>query len=65
MKLLILFVAILISTASAESSSFIVGGSDATIEEFPYMAAVYNLGIPFLGCGGTILNARNVLTVRT
>lgn len=40
--------------------SAIVGGSDATIAEFPFMAGVFNLGIPY--CGGSIINERSVLT---
>lgn len=48
-------------SSSDESSSFVVGGRDATIEEFPYMAGVLNFGQP--SCGGSIVNSRSVLTV--
>jgi secreted trypsin-like serine protease len=44
-----------------EGSKFIVGGSDATIEEYPYMAGILNFG--WSSCGGTIINQRSILTV--
>lgn len=40
--------------------SAIIGGSDATVEEFPYMAGIFNLGL--YTCGGAIINERSVLT---
>lgn len=49
-----------IASSKADSSSFIIGGSDAAIEDYPYMAGVMNFG--FTSCGGSIISARNVLT---
>jgi secreted trypsin-like serine protease len=46
-----------------EDSSFIVGGEDASIADFPYMASVLNFGLP--SCGGSIITARSVLTVNS
>lgn len=43
-----------------ERSGRIVGGRDATIEEFPYMASVLWFGQHV--CGGAILNVNTVLT---
>lgn len=54
---------LLIAAATAMMTgpeSAIVGGSDATVEEYPYMAGVFNLGLPT--CGGAIINTRSVLT---
>lgn len=49
--------------ASTEDvSSFIVGGVDATVAEHPYMAGIFNFGLH--SCGGSILSASNVLTVK-
>lgn len=48
--------------ACEETSNFIVGGSNATVEEFPYMAAIMNFGWPT--CGGAIVNSRSILTVK-
>lgn len=64
MKLILLVLPLAFSFTSASShedgSSFIIGGSDATIEDYPYMAGVMNLGRT--SCGGSIINSRSVLT---
>jgi hypothetical protein len=65
MKLTLVVVSLLfayVSCLNDEGSSFIVGGSDATIEDYPYMAGINNLGLA--SCGGSIINSRSVLTVR-
>jgi secreted trypsin-like serine protease len=59
---LVIFVVSFSFASTEESSSFIVGGEDATVEEYPYMAGILNFGLS--GCGGTIINQRSVLTVR-
>jgi hypothetical protein len=58
------FVAFCVINASAEEiiSPFVVNGVDASIEDHPYMAKVWNLNWP--ACGGSILTQRSVLTVR-
>lgn len=64
MKLTLLIFAVFfiaLTSSSEEISSAIIGGSDATIEEFPYMAGIFNLGL--FNCGGAIISARSVLTV--
>lgn len=48
------------SVNGAESSQFIVGGEDATVEDHPYMAGVFVLGFPL--CTGAIISSRSVLT---
>lgn len=65
MKLILLALCgILVNSAFAEeNSNFIVGGSDATIEEYPYMAGILNFG--WSSCGGTIITPRSILTVST
>jgi secreted trypsin-like serine protease len=45
-----------------DSSKFIVNGSDATVQEYPYMAGVLNFGLST--CGGSIISQRSVLTVK-
>lgn len=61
LRLSVLFFAIAaVTSASEDTSSFIVGGTDATIEDYPYMAGVFNFGLP--SCGGTIISSRTVLT---
>lgn len=63
MKFLVILCAFVAFAASAdEGSNYIVGGEDASIEEYPYMAGVVNLG--FSSCGGSIITSRSVLTVR-
>lgn len=64
MKLIFLVICVFFNTFTTanESSNFIVGGSDATIREFPYMAGVLNFGLA--SCGGSIINPRSVLTVK-
>lgn len=65
MKLIFsIFCALSIASVSAEESSkFIVGGSDADIKDFPYMAGIFNYEI-FPTCGGSIVGPRSVLTVK-
>lgn len=65
MKLVLLVIVILVAFASSyeDTAGLIIGGSDATIEEFPYMAGVNNMGL--FNCGGSIISARSVLTVST
>ena len=43
-----------------ERSGRIVGGRDATIEEFPYIVGLYYRNAH--GCGGAILNANTILS---
>lgn len=64
MKLIFMLMTMVAATmASSEGvSSFIVGGVNATIAEHPYMAGIFNFGIH--SCGGSILSASNVLTVK-
>lgn len=68
MKSIVIFMFLIICSFSKaeQSSSFILGGENATISEFPYMA-----GIMFDGpwgknfeCGGAIINSKSILTVR-
>lgn len=63
MKLVLLVIAVFVAFVSSyeDTSGLIIGGSDATIEEFPYMAGVFNMGL--FNCGGSIISARSVLTV--
>lgn len=54
--------------AKAEDfSSFVVGGENATIDEFPYMAGIIDTSVDLklADCGGAIINTRSVLTVRS
>ena len=62
MKLIIsVLCGFLIQLAVTEGgSNFVVGGENATIQDYPYMAGVLNFGIP--SCGGSIITARSVLT---
>lgn len=62
LALSLLTLLIAFASSNEESSKFIVGGEDATIREHPYMAGIFNFGWPL--CGGSIINARSVLTVR-
>jgi secreted trypsin-like serine protease len=48
--------------AADGGSNFIVGGEDAHVADYPYMAGVLNFGLP--SCGGSIITARSVLTVK-
>jgi secreted trypsin-like serine protease len=48
--------------AADGDSNFIVGGEYADISDYPYMAGVLNFGLP--SCGGSIITARSVLTVK-
>lgn len=47
--------------SSKNASSYIVGGNDASVENYPYTARILNFGIP--SCGGAVISARSVLTV--
>lgn len=62
MKSIFFLVAFIITPAysNEESSSFIIGGSDASVEHYPYMAGVMNFGMT--SCGGSIISPRSVLT---
>lgn len=60
MKSVIIVVLAVLAVVSADKTAFIVGGQDATVEDHPYMAAVFNFGLP--GCGGAIISTRSVLT---
>ena len=42
-------------------SEQVVNGEDAAIQDFPYLAKVWNLNWP--ACGGSIITSRSVLTV--
>lgn len=58
----LVFAFLIVLVASKEgNSNFILGGSNATIEEFPYMAGVLRLR-SFL-CTGMVINSRSVITV--
>lgn len=63
MKLILLVIVIFVACASSyeDLAGLIIGGSDATIEEFSYMAGVFTLGL--FRCGGSVISARSVLTV--
>jgi secreted trypsin-like serine protease len=59
---LVLFQLLIAFAACERSSNFIVGGENATVADYPYMAGVLNFGLP--SCGGSIITARSVLTVK-
>lgn len=63
-SLILLFIGatLIASSSSEETSSLIIGGQDAAIDEFPYQARIMHFGLPV--CSGTIINSRNVLTVQ-
>lgn len=70
MKLFVSCCAFILSFALSKAediSSFIRGGENATIDEFPYMAGIVDKGAfeTSITCGGAIINARSILTVRT
>ena len=64
----ILFLLKVSSSKCLNSSSRIVGGRDAEINEFPYIVSIRRtelelfLGFPYHVCGGSILNSNTVLT---
>lgn len=59
----VIFSALLVFSANCEdSTSYIVGGEDAAIQDHPYMAGVFLFGFPL--CTGAIISSRTVLTVR-
>lgn len=61
MRSFILFLSIFLAVeANKNHSNFILGGIDASIEDFPYMAEIHTIILPT--CGGSILTTRNVLT---
>lgn len=60
MKFVLLVLGLIAGLVSGDPAGFIVDGEEATIEEFPYMAGVVNLGLT--SCGGSIINSRSVLT---
>lgn len=66
MKLVLVILALSVAFVACtnDHGSFIVGGNDATIQEYPFMARILNFGLSPLGCGGSIVSASNVLTVR-
>lgn len=62
MKFVLLLIGVYVVHAFGESpSNAIIGGSDATIEEYPYMAGIIHMGM--FNCGAAIISARSVLTV--
>lgn len=68
MKDVLIFILFLIAAASGdEGNSFIVGGRDAAIGQFPYMVSIriQQPGTTMLAhvCGGGIINRNWVLTV--
>lgn len=60
MKSVLIVVLAVLAVVSADKTAFIVGGQDATVQDHPYMAAVFNFGLP--SCGGSIISTRSVLT---
>jgi secreted trypsin-like serine protease len=50
------------STSQEEISQLIVNGENARVEDHPYMVNVASTGLSY--CGGAILTARSVVTVR-
>jgi secreted trypsin-like serine protease len=60
--LLVLF-AFFVAAEASKNEEFIVGGEDASISDYPYMAGVLNFGLP--SCGGSIITSRSVLTVNS
>lgn len=64
MKNVCIFLTVLLATlASAkEPSDFIIGGNDALIGQFPWMASIRVGPNRSHGCGGGILNQNWVLT---
>lgn len=60
MKSVLVVVLAVLAVVAADKTAFIVGGQDATVEDHPYMAAVFNFGLP--SCGGAIISTRSVLT---
>lgn len=55
-------VALATLAGAEDNSAFIVRGEDATIEQYPYMAIIFNQGR--FTCTGAIISPRSVLTVR-
>lgn len=62
MNKVLLFLALLGTSTSEKISSYVVGGRDAEISEFPFMVSLRRLGVHF--CGATILNEFWLLTVK-
>jgi secreted trypsin-like serine protease len=63
MKLLIaVLCALVFAVEACENGRFIIGGENALSKDYPYMAGVLNFGLP--SCGGSIITARSVLTVK-
>jgi hypothetical protein len=52
--LLVLF-AFFVAAEASKNEEFIVGGEDASISDYPYMAGVLNFGLPSLGCPSIFL----------
>jgi secreted trypsin-like serine protease len=60
---IILLISLIFSShADEDISKSVINGEDASIEDHPYMAHVFTLFMST--CGGSILNTRNVLTVK-
>jgi hypothetical protein len=49
-------------TSALRDPSLIINGEDATLEDFPWQVALYRLKDKELLCGGSLLNARMILT---
>lgn len=60
LTLLVLGLFVCLVTSNETNGGFIIDGEDASIEDYPYMAGILNLGIS--SCGGSIITSRNVLT---
>ncbi|XP_068902198.1 venom serine protease Bi-VSP-like [Tenebrio molitor] len=49
-------------TSALRDPTLIINGQDATLEDFPWQVALYRLKDKELLCGGSLLNARMILT---
>jgi hypothetical protein len=49
-------------TSALGDPTLIINGQDATLEDFPWQVALYRLKDKELLCGGSLLNARMILT---
>lgn len=49
------------ASKAEDSSSFILGGRNASIEDFPHMVGILTDGR--FTCGGAVINSRSILTV--
>jgi len=60
MLTLVVFSALLALGAAAPSSPFVVNGTDANIEDYPWMVSIRVFGSH--NCGGSIINSKWILT---